>query len=83
MKQTRLGSLIEAAINTLVGYSVALGSQLIIFPMVGVHIPLSTNILIGAWFTLISLVRGYIIRRWFNERLHGIATRLSRIAEGE
>ena len=73
MHQARLGSLIESAINILIGYSIALLSQLLIFPWFGIHIPLSDNLLIGAWFTLISLLRSYIIRRWFNARLHTAA----------
>lgn len=77
MTQSRLGSLIEAAINIAIGYFVALASQLIIFPLVGIHIPLSTNFAIGFWFTLISLVRSYVIRRWFNTRLQRAAESLA------
>jgi len=77
MPQTRLGSLIESVINIAIGYIVALMSQLAIFPMFGIHIPLSDNLLIGAWFTLISLARSYIIRRWFNARLHRAAMRMA------
>jgi hypothetical protein len=70
MQQTRLGSLIEAIMNIAIGYGVALLSQIVIFPLFGILVPLSTNLWIGAWFTVISLVRSYIIRRWFNARLH-------------
>ena len=64
--QTRLGSLIESAANVAIGYGVAVASQLAIFPLFGIHIPLSDNLLIGAWFTVISLARSYIVRRTFN-----------------
>lgn len=64
--QTRLQSLIESCANVVVGYLVALASQLAIFPMFGIHIPLSSNLAIGGWFTVISLVRSYVLRRWFN-----------------
>lgn len=73
MTQTRLGSLIESAMNIVIGYGVAILSQLAIFPLFGIHIPLSDNLLIGLWFTAISLVRSYVIRRWFNARLHRAA----------
>jgi hypothetical protein len=66
MTQSRLLSAIESVANTVVGYGVALASQLAIFPMFGVHLPLSSNLAIGAWFTVISLVRSYVLRRWFN-----------------
>lgn len=71
--QTRLESLIEAAMNIAIGYVVALLSQLAIFPMFGIDIPLSANLWIGAWFTMVSLVRSYAVRRWFNARLRSAA----------
>jgi O-antigen/teichoic acid export membrane protein len=66
--------------NILIGFAVALLSQIVVFPLVGIHgVSLSTNLEIGAYFTLISLVRSYVIRRWFNARLrqaaHAIAAR--------
>ncbi len=66
MSQTRRHSLIESASNVAIGYGVAIASQIVIFPMFGIHIPLSDNLLIGLWFTAISVVRSYALRRWFN-----------------
>lgn len=77
MNQTKLGSLIEASANTLIGLVVAFISQLIIFPMVGIYVPLSTNIEISFYFTIVSVVRSYVLRRWFNARLHAAAIRLA------
>lgn len=78
MNQSRLESFIETCINTAIGYVVALISQLLVFPMVGIHVPFSTNLEIGLWFTVISVLRGYVIRRWFNARLKAAAQRLAR-----
>lgn len=64
--QTRLGSFIESLVNVLIGYGVAIVSQILIFPWFGIHIPLSDNLLIGFWFTVISIVRSYVVRRAFN-----------------
>ncbi len=77
MNQSRVASLAESVMNVLIGYGVALASQLVIFPMFGIHLPLSDNLAIGAWFTLISLVRSYAIRRWFNARLQRAAQKLA------
>ena len=66
MNQSRFMSLVESCANIAVGYVVALLSQLAIFPMFGIHVTLADNLAIGAWFTVISLVRSYILRRWFN-----------------
>lgn len=64
--QTRRQSMIETAASVAIGYLVALASQLAIFPLFGIHATLSDNLLIGAWFTVISIVRGYYVRRFFN-----------------
>lgn len=73
MQQTRIESLVESLFNIVIGYGVALISQIIVFPFFDIHVPLSTNLWIGAWFTIISLVRSYVIRRWFNAGLHRVA----------
>jgi hypothetical protein len=65
-EQTRLSSFGESCLNVAIGYGVALVSQLVVFPLFGIHIPLSSNIAIGAIFTVISIVRSYVIRRAFN-----------------
>ncbi len=64
--QTRFQSLLESLANVLLGYGVALGAQLLIFPWFSINIPMSSNIAIGIIFTLVSLVRSYALRRFFN-----------------
>lgn len=66
--QTKLQSLIESITNILIGYFVAIVSQLAVFSLFGINIPLSDNLLIGVWFTVISLIRSYAVRRYFNWR---------------
>lgn len=66
--QSKKHSLIESLTNIAVGYSVALLSQIIIFPFFNIIIPLRDNILIGVWFTVISIIRSYVIRRFFTKR---------------
>lgn len=77
MEQSKLGSLIETCLNTAIGFGVALLSQIVVFPMFGIDVPFSTNLGIGAWFTAISVARGYVIRRWFNARLRRAAESLA------
>jgi len=69
--QTRLQSLLESFINVAIGYGVALASQIIVFPWFGINIPIADNILIGVIFTVISIVRSYLVRRLFN-KIHGV-----------
>jgi len=64
--QTRLMSLVEAVANVLVGYGVAVLTQMAVFPLFGLHTSLRDNLAIGAIFTLVSLARSYCLRRLFN-----------------
>lgn len=66
MSQSKFLSAVETSVNTVVGYVVAVASQLVIFPLFDVHIEFHQNLLMGLYFTAISLARGYVIRRWFN-----------------
>jgi hypothetical protein len=77
MTQTRLGSLIEAIVNVLIGYWISVTAQHFIFPMFGYHITLKENLLIGLIFTVISIARSYLLRRYFNARLHRLTQRIT------
>lgn len=65
MKQSRRMSLIESIVNVLVGYGVAVGAQILIFPVFGLQATLEQNLQIGALFTLVSLARSFALRRAF------------------
>jgi hypothetical protein len=64
--QRKRHSAIESIANVAIGYGIALLSQLIIFPLYGIFVPMKTNIAIGAWFTVVSIIRSYLLRRVFN-----------------
>lgn len=67
--QTRTDSLMEALANIVVGFTINFIANIIFLPMVlGVPINLHELGLIGAIFTVISLVRSYALRRLFNGR---------------
>ena len=65
MKQSRLMSFCEAIANVTVGYGVAVLTQILIFPMFGLHTTLAQNLQMGAVFTVVSIVRSYVLRRVF------------------
>ena len=66
MSQSRLGSLAETVIGTLIAMSISLGAQVVIFPFYGLHPSMHQNVGIVLMFTAISLVRSYVVRRLFN-----------------
>lgn len=65
MHQTRRMSAVEAVANVAVGYLIAVLSQIVVFPLFGVQASLGQNLAIGLAFSVISVVRSYLLRRWF------------------
>lgn len=79
MNQSRLGSFIEAWANVLIGFGINFIANLVILPLFGfTSLTLATNFAIGCIYTVISVVRSYVIRRWFNDKLHRAAERIAR-----
>lgn len=64
--QSRRMSAVESVANVAVGYGVAVAAQVAVFPWFGIAASLSDNLIIGAIFTVVSLVRSYALRRVFN-----------------
>ena len=77
MNQSRLESFVEVALGTAIGFVVATVSQLLIFPRYGIEKPIAIHLAIVCWFTGISLIRGYVLRRWFNAGLHRAAIKIA------
>jgi hypothetical protein len=65
MKQSHLMSLAESLANVLVGYGVAVATQMLVFPLFGLVVTATENMLIGLIFTAVSIVRSYALRRGF------------------
>lgn len=76
LRQTRKGSLIEVGINIFIGFWINYFANLVILPLFGFHVTLSENFLIGLLYTLVSVARSYIVRRWFDARIHRAAMKL-------
>jgi hypothetical protein len=66
--QTKRQSIIESITNTAVGYGISLVSLFLIFPVLGIESSPQKNIAISAYFTVISILRGYVLRRFFNKK---------------
>lgn len=65
MKQSRLMSLVESVANVIVGYGVAVVTQILIFPVFGLQTTLGQNLAMGGVFTIVSLARSFFLRRLF------------------
>ena len=65
MKQSRRMSLVESVANVVVGYGIAVVTQMLIFPIFGLHTTLAQNLQMGAVFTIVSIARSFALRRVF------------------
>jgi len=65
--QSKKYSALEAVTNVIVGYMVAVVSQMVLYPFFNIETTTSQNMVLAGWFTIISLVRSYILRRVFNK----------------
>ena len=65
MKQSRAMSMVEAVANVIVGYALAIATQLAVFPLFGIEAALGEHLAIGLAFVGVSLARSYALRRLF------------------
>ena len=71
MRQPRMMSLVEAMANVGVGLLVAVATQLLAFPLLGLQASLGQNIKLALVFTGVSIARSYVLRRVFERRNMG------------
>lgn len=65
MKQSRAMSFLEAIANVVVGYGVAVVTQMLVFPVFGLQTTLAQNLKLGLVFTVVSIARSFTLRRIF------------------
>ena len=58
-------SLVESVANVVVGYALAIATQIVVFPWFGISAGMGEHLAIGLAFVGVSLVRGYLLRRLF------------------
>ena len=79
MHQTKLESLLESAANIAIGFFISLGVWVfIVAPLYDIPVTYAQNLAITMIFTVSSLARAYILRRFFNAGLHKACKELSR-----
>ena len=66
--QSKRSSFIETLSQTLIGYFINLGVQFIVYPLYGAVFTVMQNVQLGLIFLVVSLLRGYAIRRYYNWR---------------
>ena len=66
MTQSRTMSAAESVANVAIGYGIALITQVVVFGALEIPVSLEQNLCIGVVFTVVSLIRSYLLRRFFN-----------------
>lgn len=77
MRQTKLGSFYESLINVAIGFGINFVANLVILPLFGFDITLTDNLYIGLLYTVVSVARSYVVRRFFDRRIHAAAQRMA------
>ena len=58
-------SMVEVATASLIGFVVSIWANYAVLPLFGYHVKLSESFAITLIFVVISIVRGYLVRRFF------------------
>ena len=58
-------SFIEALVNVAVGFALAVTTQIVVFPLFGLSVSFAQNVGLAGVFTVLSIARGYVVRRCF------------------
>jgi hypothetical protein len=64
--QARRHSLLEACVSTAIGFGIAYLTTLLVLPLFGFRVTVGQSLWITLIFTVISVIRGYWVRRLFN-----------------
>jgi hypothetical protein len=64
-RQSRTMSFVEATTNVVVGFLLAVLTQIAVFPMMDLRVSVADNLLLGCIFTAVSIVRTFALRRLF------------------
>ncbi len=59
-------SVVETITNVAIGLIVSFLSQVAIFKYYDIHISLAQNLELTLYFTVVSIIRSYVLRRFFN-----------------
>lgn len=68
MSQSKKQSVLEITIQTLIGLGTSILVQIIIYPLMGIPVSFNQNLIITAVFVAVSMIRGYLVRRYFNSK---------------
>ena len=66
--QSKKQSLIESLTSVGIGWLIGVILNMLVLPLFDYDVSLTDGVLISIIFTAVSVIRSYIIRRWFNSK---------------
>ena len=78
MHQTKIESFVEALVNTVIGFSITMAMYPLINWICGIEMSFEQTSLSTILFTILSVLRSYLLRRFFNN-IHPVKLRLTQI----
>ena len=63
--QGKKGSFVESIIQVLTGWGVAIITQLIVYPLMGIEVSILQNINLSLIFIFVGFIKQYYVRRLF------------------
>lgn len=70
MKQSKWKSFVEAVANTIVGFGFSMLFAPLIYWVLGMKASMPQLTSVVGMFSIVSILRNYIVRRWFNKWFH-------------
>lgn len=71
MNQPKWHSFLEAWASTAIGFIISWITTILVMPLFGMpNVTAGKSFIITSIFTVASILRGYFVRRWFNQMLH-------------
>ncbi len=66
--QSKKQSLIETLTSVFVGWLIGVILNMLVLPLFDYNITVIDSLWVSLIFTVVSVIRGYVIRRWFNSK---------------
>lgn len=64
--QNKKHSIIESITQTIIGLGTSIMIQVVLYPIMDIPVSFEQNLIITAVFFVVSIIRGYVVRRAFN-----------------
>ena len=82
MEQSRVMSLVEVMTSSLIGFVVSIFANWAVLPLFGMHPSFSQSMRITLIFMVISIIRAYLVRRFFATYVKRFAAWCQEIYDG-